>query len=163
MVTRSTPLRRHFAAGFTLIELLVSVTIMLLIVGGGIAAFITFNDKQALRGAAKELQTYFRSAQISARSGVRPDVCDKLLSYAVTATAGSNQIRSLAVCENGSHEQALYLLPASVSVVGALNMEFQVLHGGVNNAGDVSLTNNTNTYTFSVTPGGEISDGDFDE
>ncbi len=149
--------------GFTLIELLVAVTVMMLVVGSGIAAFITFNDKQTLRGAAKELQTYLRGAQIKAHSGDKPPGCDKLLSYAVRGNAGSNQITSLAVCENDDYLDATYALPLSITLDQALDMEFQVLYGGVKNAGTITVSNANQSYAFVVNSGGEMSEGDYVE
>lgn len=160
-----------------MIELLVATTIMLMMVGGGIAAFVSFNDRQTLLTSGKELQTYIRSAQVKARSGDRPADCDRLLGYVIRATSGTNQVRLLAQCEEttaptppggvcvntgGNTYECLrnaYDLASDVRFTGSVNMVFGVLHGGVTNAGSIVLTRGTQSYTIPVSAGGEIGEG----
>src|SRR5688572_9714056 len=95
------PAHSHPKTGFTLIELLISITIMLFLVGGGIAAFINFNDRQVLIGAGQELKTYLRAAQIKARNGDKPQQgCDKLSGYVVVMVTGLDHVSTRALCEN---------------------------------------------------------------
>lgn len=153
---------RHFTKGFTLIELLVVITIGIMIMGGGIAAYITFNDRQNLQNGAKLLQTYLRSAQTKARAGEKPAACDRLTGYRVVLTnpAGTGSVALSAVCANGVYAHSTYALPAGVSVSGVpKTITFANLYGGVTGAGPVVLNANGHTVTFSVTDGGEISTG----
>ena len=149
--------------GFTLIELLVSITILLLIVGGGIVSYITFNEKQQLSGAAKELQGYFRSAQTRVRNGDVPDGCGKLSGYQVTVANGSSSVNLLAVCSGPGILPTTYTLGGSVAPSSAIDVTFLGLHGGVTGAQTITLTKGDRSYSFKVTAGGEITQGDFDE
>jgi prepilin-type N-terminal cleavage/methylation domain-containing protein len=54
------PAHHSYGKGFTLIELVVSVAIMGMLVGGGIAAYRTFNTKQLVQSAGKEFVQIFR-------------------------------------------------------------------------------------------------------
>lgn len=167
-------------AGFTMIELLVATVIMIAMVGGGIAAFVSFNDRQTLITAGKEVQTYIRSAQVKARSGDRPAECDRLQGYVIRATSGTSQVRLLALCEEttapvpvpppggacantgGATYECLrntYDLSPDVQLFGSVNMTFGVLHGGVTNSGNIVLMRGTQTYTLPVSAGGEIGEG----
>ena len=42
-------------------------------------------------------------------------------------------------------------------------MEFQVLYGGVKNAGTITVSNANQSYAFVVNSGGEMSEGDYVE
>ena len=64
--------------GFTLIELLVVVGIIVLLVGGGVAAYNNFNQNQILAQATATLRTNLRDAQNRALSGEKvcgPSAC----------------------------------------------------------------------------------------
>lgn len=149
--------------GFTLIEMLISTGIMIMLLGGGIAAFITFNDRQTVLNAAKEVQVHLRSAQIKARASERPEACDSLEAYAVRMGANSNVLIVSAVCANGEHVRSTTELHPSVSNTNAFDLQFLGLHGGVNNPATITLTNGSRTYTVVVTQGGEIKDVGFSE
>lgn len=147
-------------AAFTMVELIIAISITLLLVGGGIAAFIEFNDKQAIRASAEELQIYLRTAQTKARLGERPAGCDHLNSYAVKATAGSNQISLVANCDSGEQAYDTYSFPSNISIQDELNVAFYSLHGGVSGAGTIRVIDGSGrTYSFDINQGGEITKG----
>lgn len=149
--------------GFTLIELLVSVTILMLIVGGGLASYLTFNEKQQLTGAAKELQTYFRSAQTRARSGDVPSGCDTLTAYSVQMAQDTSIVSIRAICTNGNIVTADHNLTGGVTPNTAIDITFNVLKGGVSGAQNITLILGSRSYSFAVTVGGEISQGGLNE
>lgn len=154
---------RKNSYGFTLIELLVSITIMMLIVGIGLASYITFNEKQQLSGAAKELQTYFRSAQTRARNGDAPSGCIKLEGYNVKMAVGSSIVTVRAICDSGNFTRSEHLLTGGVTPNTVIDMTFGVLSGGVSGAQNITLVLGSRSYTFKVTEGGEISQGQLNE
>lgn len=149
-----------YSPGFTLIELLVSITIMLLLISGGIAAYVKFNDKQVILNEAKDLQSYFRSAQSRARVGDRPSGCTRLEGYSIQVTAGSSTVDLIAVCSSGNINRGQYELENNVTVGSDVNLEFYVLHGGVSSSQTITLNSQSGLqYSFEVTQGGEITGG----
>lgn len=154
------------SAGFTLIELLVSLTILLLLVGGGIATFVRFNDRQTLLGAAKELQIALRAAQQKAQVMDKPEGCDTLEGYQVSAPiAAPVQVSLIANCTGGDVLRETITLPASISLSSALSVTFHVLQGGIDVASTtITLVGPTGQeYQFSMSRGGEIGEGAFIE
>jgi prepilin-type N-terminal cleavage/methylation domain-containing protein len=147
--------------GFTLIELLIATTILLVVVGGGLVSYIRFNDRQVLQTAGKEVITYLRSAQTKARVGDRPAGCNQLLGYAFRGATGSNRFRLMAVCDNGDVLTENRDMNAAVTWVSNPDIRFGVLHGGVTNAGTLTLTNGDLQYQVVVSAGGDISNGEF--
>lgn len=152
--------------GFTMIELLVVITIITLLVGGGIAAFIEFNDRQTLQAAAKDVQSIFRTAQKRARSGAKPEGCDQLDGFSVRGQAGGNSYQLIAICTlpSGSTEIVTqsYTFDPNVSFESNLDLKFQALHGGVTGAGSVILSSSGGkSYQFLVDQGGAVTQGSF--
>src|SRR5574340_877305 len=125
--------------GFTLIEMLVVITITMLMLGGGIAAYIKFNEKQQLVGAAKQMQTYLRGLQKKARVGDRPDGCTRLLSYTLTVAANSNLVLMEANCENTDISTDQYTIGGGVKAQNNVEVSFKVLQGGATSLGDITL------------------------
>lgn len=149
----------HRQAGFTLLELMVSVTIMLLLLGGGLAAYIRLNNRQLLIDSGRQLQLLMRTAQKQARVGSKPAGCSRLLSYAVQVVAG--QLASanlLAECENSNYTVQSSDFNPGVTSQNAFTVHFYVLTGGVGGAGTFVLQRGNQNVTMTVNQGGEISE-----
>lgn len=162
---QSTILKTTKKSGFTLLELLISVTIMMLLVGLGVASFITFNERQQLVGAAKELQEFFRSAQTRSRTGDIPTGCGTFSGYNVQMAIDNPSVQMYAVCSTGNVLRSEKTLTGSVRPTVAINMTFLSLKGGVTNASSVvlRLPSGDLTYSFRVTEGGEITQGNLND
>lgn len=153
---------RFKESGFTLIELIVVISIMVLMLGTGVISYLQFNDRQALLAATEELTTVLRSAQTRARTGDRPEGCDRLLSYSVRVPAGSSIVTLSAVCENDTYSRSENTLSGGTTASGLIDVEFRSLHGGVINPGVIILESPQDLqYSFEITEGGEITKGDF--
>jgi prepilin-type N-terminal cleavage/methylation domain-containing protein len=159
-----------FRKGFTLIELLIVIAIILLTVGGGIAGFISFNDRQTVLEEVKLLKTDFSTAKGKVNAGEIPVGCvGRLSSYSVrynSALCTGNQVCLVAVCDNGASEVMVYTREVSSSIeINSLSesvWDFLVLGGGVesDDLGDISVAlNNDLIYTFQISKGGETSEG----
>ena len=135
----------------------------MLIVGGSLASYITFNEKQQLTGAAKELQTYFRSAQTRARSGDVPAGCTTLTGYSVQIPQDTSIVTTRAVCDSGDVIRSTNTLTGSATPNTAVDVTFNVLKGGVVGAQNITLVLGSRSYTFAVTAGGEITQGSLNE
>lgn len=147
-----------------MLELLVATTILLLVTGGGIATMVRFNDRQQLREGAALLQDTFRDAQTRAKIGDLPEAChsagDALRHYEVTLTADSPLIQVRVSCGGQILPISQVNLPGVVTPDATETISFLPLYGGVEGAADITLQSNGMTYTFSVTPQGEITAGE---
>ncbi len=169
--------------GFTLIEMIVTIGIMLMLAGGGIAAFIRFNDKQTVQVAVNDLQTLLRAAQTKAKVGENAESCRtnflptvlSLRSYRVNLDEDTNTAILSAVCTDGKFppygrieyiERSRINFDSNVSARiqggGSLDVEFLSLLGGVDGAGIVEVSRlGAYTYDFEISSGGEIREGAF--
>ena len=149
--------------GFSLIELVVVVGILLLLSGGGIVAFFDFNEKQQLINAGKELKEHLRTAQTLARIGETPEGCIKLNGYNVSSSDGAEgkEISLKAVCSSGDIERNNFVLPVTTTLSDDIDITFWGLYGGVSGATTIEVVvDSGRTFTFAVTPGGEITEGE---
>lgn len=159
--------------GFTLIELLVTISIILIVTGGGIAGFVNFNDRQQVQTTVKQIQDYMRSAQIKARSGEAASDCapDKLRGYQVALNSPTNTVVLLnRVCENPisgvttQTERSKFNLNNVTVTLDPVT--FLALKGGVDAGGSDVTVIITGQYTgisyqFQVLETGEITEGAF--
>jgi type II secretory pathway pseudopilin PulG len=169
-------------SGFALIELLVVVGIMIIIVGGSIAGFVTFRDRQQVVSSAKSLQQLLRTAQTKARVRETPTdpscnaINNRLQGYRVSV--GSSTLFTLqplcgpdsAIATPGSFVplssvETLTLTDATLTT-SLSYIDFYTLHRGVKiktNLGfattqNLRLLGSTYAYCFDIDDSGTISD-----
>jgi prepilin-type N-terminal cleavage/methylation domain-containing protein len=123
--------------GFTLIELLVVIGITALLVGGGLAAYSRFNERQQVKGVGTGLYNDIRLIQGRALAQEKPEVCESggefegplerfsltfssIDSYAITAWCGGEEV------DLGIQRQ----LPNGVTAVEGTQVHFFVLGRG---------------------------------
>lgn len=147
--------------GFTVIELLIVVLIMALLAGAGFFSIRAFSRRQQVVQSAKNVQEILRFAQKKARVGEKPTGCVTLNGYLVQGTTASSLITVSARCTNQNYVVTTVNLTDPTRLSQNLNMTFLVLQGGVQNPGDITLTNGAYSYRFSVQVGGDISEGRF--
>lgn len=151
--------------GFTLIEMLVAITIMLLLFGIGIVSYLRFDSRQQLIQAGEELKSDLRIAQARARTGDRPDGCDRLLAYEVAFTSDQTyEVRE--ICEppiTSVRSEGVFKRGVRISAIPASPIAFRSVHGGVDNPQTFELVLDSSDlrWQVSVTAGGEISGGGF--
>ncbi|KUK79568.1 MAG: hypothetical protein XD95_0301 [Microgenomates bacterium 39_7] len=151
-------------SGFTLIELLVAVGILLLLVGLGLANYISFNDRQALIQGAEQVREAMADAQNSARSG-KLRGCGQLQSYQVTF-GNSVTIQSVCAPGGGTSESARsFALPSGVMASGStlyiaplrgLVFDNQTLIDGAS-FHDITLENSYGSVVVTVTRSGAVT------
>lgn len=175
------------SGGFTLIEMLVVIAIIVLLVGGGIAGFLTFKDKQTILDSVKQLKTYIQLAQSYAQSGELPDTgCIGYLdTYSLRFDSAdslgctANNLCLVAICIDpvGGVTQATrneQPLPDGVTVSALpnygldLDFDFRILAGGVCLDGDCTAAGPSNStitvgyngasYEIIIQEGGEVID-----
>lgn len=150
---------------------------MVTVLGGGIAGYIQFNERQTVLESAKRVQALFKAARTKAQVRDTPAGCatvgppaTSLYGFQVSAASASPgaQVSLHAWCGETqatatAHQPAteIFTLPSGVRVTSNFSVIFNTLHGGTNlvNDREIVVTNDSQTYRFSVSPGGEITEG----
>lgn len=168
--------------GYTLIELLIVIAIMLLVIGGSIAGWLKFSEKQTTLSSAQTLQKMVRSAQVKARAKQWPSECINggtkipVIGYRVSSSV-ANGITTIALTGFCNPTKTTYdtasnkvivstwQMPATISLSNSFKFDFYTMAGGVslntaNSLETVLIKNNLNTScaSFSVSSGGAITD-----
>lgn len=157
---------------YTLIEILVGLTIIGLLFGFGFVSFRDFSRRQAISGAAKNIQGDLRLAQGDAVSGQKPEDanCNSpnvLTGYAFNVVSDIKYSIEADCVGNGTSNVTDVKdvnLPSDIKLVtpSPNPLIFKVLGQGTNlvSGSDWILTLNqvgtTNTLDVTVTSGGEI-------
>lgn len=145
--------------GFTLIELLVSVAIVMLITGGVIVNYNTYNDAQKTRSAVLTVKNNLRLAQSRAYNGDKPGSgCTQLQGYRVSFTASSYAIQ--AQCSEGLAGDAQSYTIESGNTFSPVpsDMLFRVLTQGADSNVTVTIVGSSQTLQFTVMKSGDMSE-----
>lgn len=145
--------------GFTLIELLVSVAIVIVVTGGVIVNYNTYNDAQKARQAGLTVKNNLRFAQSRAYNGEKPaSGCTQLLGYRVAFTATSYTIQ--AQCTEGvTGSQQSMILDSGLSFSPVPpDILFRVLTRGLDSDVTVKVTGSNRSYQFGVARSGDMSE-----
>ncbi len=155
LVLRSPTLRGN--EGFTIIELLISMSIILLLGGGVLAAFNNFNENQKVKETALTLKSNLRLAQNKAIAGKKPEGCGALNGFTASFTASSYtvQARCDGVPTGGSLTTSL---PSGISFVPVpAAFTFSVLTGRIASNITLTVTGLSKSYSVAVTESGNVS------
>lgn len=152
--------------GFTLIELLIVISILVSLLGMGLASFNTFNRRERLKQAGLTLKSTLRFAQTKSISVDKPaSGCTEFVGMQVRFTATSYTVQHLCSPEG--------LVGASETVsIASFGLTFSpvpstftyLTHSTtVNLSADqnLDLTNGSQIYRLVVSPNGNISDSGF--
>ena len=142
---------------------MISVLIISLLVGGGIAAYNDFNDKQKVIAAGKEYSIILRSAQKRIKSGEKPDSgCGQLYGYRITTISSGTTASVDIICDQGSTIIAddVYALSSGTIFLSDSVIIFKTLSQGVEGAQIVELgdINGNYIYQIEITGEGSITD-----
>lgn len=159
--------------GFTLIEMMVVVTIMGLLVGGGVAAYTRFNERQEITQGVTKFVSDLRGVQKRADVGERPDDsvfapsedCDILEGYRVFSTGGTTATVEAQCHDNNDNATILVtvdqlVLGPGLIFGGSFDMTFEVVSAGVINAPETVIINhisNGSGATITVNASGGIN------
>lgn len=154
----------HEKSGFTLLEIIIAISLLMILTGGVIAGYSSFNDTQKIKQAALTFKSYLRSAQTKATSGVKPTVCTTLDGYIVRVNASSYTVD--AQCDGAivSDANTSYSVTLSgqtiVSNPTTALFIFRVLTQAVSLSQITTFTfeNGTKGYQISVSPSGDINE-----
>ncbi len=168
---RSTPSQ----AGFTLIEMLVTVAIAVLLLGGGMTAFLRFNERQAVVNSAKQFATVLALAESKIQGGVLGACVSQLEAYEITfdTVSAPNQLYLREVCaagDTGTPVTVAYTLDANTQLTfspATTYIRYKILTGGVLFSGGSTavearfshISNPTSIYAVTVSEGGDVTEG----
>lgn len=156
--------------GYSLIELLVVISVMLLVLGGGIATYMSFNEKQTVLEATNQLKTYLFQAQSNARNGIIVGCVFPLKSYRISVSSYDPPELSIReICDDGTPygsvgSVSVKSIPSGISI-SPFTVDYKVLHGGIIGADSdlqITVSGNNRNYSFKITRGGEITTGEWD-
>jgi len=145
--------------GFTLIELLVSVAIIIVMTGGVIVNYNTYNDSQRTRQAVLTVKNNLRFAQSRAYNGEKPTSgCTELIGYQVSFTATTYTVQ--AKCSGGlagaagdfSLDSGISLSPVPAAIT------FGVLSRGIDTDTAIIAVGSGKSYQFLVSRSGDMSE-----
>ncbi len=147
--------------GFTLIELVITVGISMLLIGGIVVNYNSFNDTQALKQVGLTLKNNLRLAQVKSTSVIKPESgCTQLVGYRVTFAASSYATQ--AQCTEGLvGEATTVVLPSGVTFSPIpTSVTFAALtHTLVSgNPLNVTLLGRSKRYLLQISANGEVED-----
>ncbi len=148
--------------GYTLIEIMVVIVIMSLLVGGGLAGYTKFNDRQTILVAGRQLIASMRQAQQYSASGIKPVGCDTgLRGYRVTAASGGSTYTVAAICTTTGTTVVVKqeTLAAGVQFASNVDVTFLGQVGGAQTTNPtVTLSQGTLTYQLTISSSGDITE-----
>ena len=164
MVFGSLFMSRHQSSkGFTLIELLITSALSLVIVGGGIAAYNRFNNRQVEFQGGKAVIATLEQARERSSVGDKPaQGCTTLTGYRARGVVNTNSYFLSVIC-NGSLETEIkpYYLPEDMVFRSGYDVTFPTQPGAVateNVTVEVWRPNSPSAYRFIIFPSGTIQD-----
>jgi len=119
--------------GFTLIELMVVIGVTLLLVGGGLAAYNQFNNRQLVKRAGGAVTDLLRLAQTKALTGDKPSIgaCSSETLWGYQVRVGGQQFILEAVCGTTAVDVSkTYAVTSGVTVGSGSQVMFKVLAQG---------------------------------
>lgn len=162
-------------AGFTLIEMLVTTAIAVLLLGGGVTAFLNFNQRQSVINSAKELANVLTIAESKTQSGVLGACNTQLEAYEVTFDTATlpNKIYLEEVCatgDTGTPTPVEYVLDQNVQLTfnpSTTYIRYKILTGGVlfsSGADSVDarfahINAPSSFYSVTISEGGDVTEG----
>lgn len=145
--------------GFTLIELLVSVAIIIVMTGGIVVNYNSYNDSQRARAAALTVKNNLRFAQGRAYNGEKPSSgCTQLNGYQVSFTATTYSIQ--AMCSEGlAGEAQIFSLETGITFSPVpSSITFRVLSRGIDTDTTIIIVGSSKSYQFLVSRSGDMSE-----
>jgi prepilin-type N-terminal cleavage/methylation domain-containing protein len=150
--------------GFTLVELLIVVTILVTLLGVGLASFNSFNRRERLKQAALTLKSNLRFAQTKSISVEKPTSgCTEFVGMTVRFTQNSYAVTHECSPEGDVGDaDTVTLVGMSFSPVPS-DFTFVSRSNSLSpsETQTITLINGTETYVLTVAANGSVSEGGF--
>ncbi len=130
--------------GYTLIELLVTITIVVLVTGTSMSAYLTFNENKRLDVDARNLNTLLNKIRSKAVFLEYPDGCTGLTNFAVSTALNTDGLRTvvryLANCSEGIVAETTEDILESSTFTADFSLVFLPLTGKLESSADEEIT-----------------------
>lgn len=131
------PLRNH---GFTLIELMLVMTIIVVLFGGSITAYLTFNKNQVTKNDARNFVAEIYRVRTLASSMQYPTGCTSLKGVNVLGSAGGTGITVITQCGSGNYSGAVIKVLTSSTFTSAIDITFLPGSGYLGSGANTEVT-----------------------
>lgn len=151
----------HSMRGFTLIELMVTVTIIVLVTGASMAAYLTFNENRQLDNDARAFNTLISKIRSKATFLEYPDGCTGLNNFVLQIednTQGiKNKVTYYASCVSGNSENISEEILSGSEFTANFSIVFEPSTGNIQTGESVevtiqSLKGTSRTKTITIDP-----------
>lgn len=141
-------------SGFTLIELLVTVSIIVLVTGISLSAYLTFNESRQLDVDVRDFMSMVNRIRSKAIFLEYPDDCTGLNSFTFETVVGQSgnldSVNYYATCSEGRRgEQTVFVLKSSAFAVGG-SVSFLPISGA-------TTSDQNSEFTISLLKGSQKS------
>ncbi len=149
--------------GFTLIELLIVISILVLLLGMGLASFNTFNRRERLKQAGLTLKSTLRFAQTKSISVDKPSSgCTEFVGMRVAFTETTYTVQHFCTPEGlvGTADSVSIATSGLTFSPIPSSFTFETHNSSADLTTDLNLdlTNGTQIYRLIVSPNGNVSD-----
>ncbi|MEK7532920.1 MAG: prepilin-type N-terminal cleavage/methylation domain-containing protein [Patescibacteria group bacterium] len=146
--------------GFTLIELLIVITILVTVLGLGIASFTTFNRRERLKQTALTLKSYLRFSQTKAISAQKPlSGCTTYQGMHISFTSTSYSMQHQCIPEGVVGSSESITLPVGVTfspIPSAFTFLTRSNTDTIITDTAIRLTNGILSYSLVISPNGGV-------
>jgi len=154
---------RGHDSGFTLIELLVTTGLTLILVGGALASYNSFNTRQGHIQSARNVMAAVERAKTRSAVGEKPASCTTLDGYRVRAAINTATYTVSIRCDGNSTdlEPQQFFLPSGYLFRTAFDVVFPPLPRNVSSVDqnvDIAKPTDTDVYRFVIRANGAIED-----
>lgn len=145
----------HNQKGFTLIELVVVISIIMMLVGGGIVSFTAFRSGKIALNEARIIADTLTEARRVATAGEKPTECDGFPMTGYSVTIGGSSVSIAAVCPGGTPPTKTRSFDADVTASQSPFI-FSSLSGATDD-GTVDVCVQSHLFRITVTKAGNVT------
>ena len=151
--------------GFTLVELLIAISILVMLLGVGLASFNSFNRRERLKQTALTLKSTLRLAQTKAISVEKPTSgCTSFVGMRKHFTANSYSMEHECSPEGAVGATDTVTLSGGIAfspVPADFTFMTQTNTINISAATSITIINGTESYIITVSPNGSVNDEGF--
>lgn len=145
----------HKQEGFTLIELVVVISIILMLVGGGLVSFTAFRSGRIAQNEARVIADALTEARRIATAGEKPTECTGFDMTGYSVAIGASSVSITAVCPGGTPTSKTRSFTADVTS-SQTPFVFSTLSGATDD-GTIDVCVQNRLFRITVTKAGNVT------